>query len=139
MSHTKLHWLWQRLGELNDSLVPGRGRAVGLNPKKDFITPLDFVPFIGPANKLNKGRKLLVNSRKLKYFVVGGGGLILDLLGLKEGYEYLTRRKGSGAPLASSPTAPKKAISRSANDRRACPRGMRWDGKKGKCVRLRRR
>jgi hypothetical protein len=138
MSHSKIHWLWQILGEINE-LPPGRAKLVGLNPKYDWLTPVDAIPFVGAANKLNKGRKVLLASKgKLLWL---GAAIYGDYLLVKQGLQYLNVRnsKGSGAPLLTSPTAPTKAISRSSSTRSSCPRGMRWDRKKGKCVRIRRR
>ena len=141
MTHSKLHRALDALEELNDYVIPGRGKLFGLNPKHDIFTPLDLVPFIGPLNKVNKGIKLL-KIPKYKLLVLGAGGLVLDLFALNTGYEYLTRGKGSGAPLALPPPAPKKASKASAGNRpgwSSCPKGYRWDGKMKKCVRIRKR
>jgi len=137
MSHTKLHWLYQRLEHYNDALVPGRGKVFGLNPKYDIISPVDAIPVVGPLNKLNKLWKLSKVSKGR--WLLLGSNMLWDYLLVKEGYGYLTRRQGSGAPLTSTPTAPTKAISRSSESRSSCPRGMRWDRRKGKCVRINRR
>jgi len=137
MSHNKVHWLWKTLAAINEGVNPGRGKLFGLNPKSDWITPLDAVPFIGPANKLNKGRKVLLASKgKLLWL---GAAIYGDYLLVKQGIRYFDSSKGSGAPLSASPTAPTKAISRSSDTRSSCPRGYRWDRKKGKCVRIIRR
>lgn len=117
---------------------PG-GPLIGLNPKKSFITPIDFVPWVGPVNKLNKGRKLLSSSKAWKH--IGQGlaqipGDILLLLGLTALYKELTSSGGSGSPAGASPTRTKNAPSASKKSR--CPPGHRWDPRRRTCVKLRR-
>ena len=132
-------WLIDRAEEINDAIIPGPGKLFGLNPKKDIITPLDAVPFLGPANKLNRGRKLLQSSKAWKFLAHGGAQLIGDVI-IIGGIVYgLTRGGGSGAPLTRIPNAPKRPSSAKRVTGRSCPPGMRWDRKKGKCVRIRKR
>lgn len=132
-----------RIDVINDAIIPGRGKLFGLDPKHDLFTPLDFVPFLGPLNKINKGRKLL-KLKKLKILLLGLGTLAVDIYTLNSGIKYIREQaaKGSGAPLASTKSAPKKAIKANAgsnNSMKSCPKGYRWDGKQGKCVRFRRK
>ena len=132
-----------RIDEINDAIIPGKGKLFGLDPRHDIFTPLDFVPFLGPLNKINRGRKLLKIKQNLKLLVLGLGTLAGDIYVLHESIHYLRRRReGLGAPLASTksaPQKPKKANAGSNNSRKSCPKGYRWDGKQGKCVRIRRK
>jgi len=115
---------------------PG-GPLIGLNPKRSFFTPIDLIPGIGPANKLNKGRKLLSSSKAYKYLGQGLSqipGDILLLLGLTAALKKLS--SGSGSPAGASPTRTKNAPSASKKSR--CPPGHRWDSRSRRCVKIRR-
>ena len=120
-------------------LKPG-GPVWGLNPKKSFITPIDFVPVVGPANKLNQGRKLW--SKREAFKRLGQGlaqvpGDIILLLGASAALASLKDSSsspgGSGAPSGKSPSAP------TAQRHRRCPSGHRWDQSQKRCVRIRSR
>lgn len=117
-------------------LRPG-GPVWGINPKKSFITPIDFVPFVGPANKLNQGRKLWKKREALKRLGQGLAqipGDIILLFGVSAALASMKDSSsspgGSGAPSGKSQAAPKSTT------RRRCPSGHRWDQSRKRCVRI---
>jgi len=115
-------------------LRPG-GPIWGLNPKTSFITPVDFIPIVGPANKVRQGRKAWKSRESIKRFAHGAFGLAGDIalvLGLGVAANALARRspnQGLGAPLSASPTRTERSS--------RCPAGHFWDSRKQRCVRRR--
>lgn len=137
---SKLEQLYDIASDLNDRVIPGPGKLFGVNPKKDFITPLDAVPFAGPLNKLNKGRKLLMSSRAGKWIASGLFQLGSDIAvvgGILYGYSQLGSG-GSGAP-ATSPNTHRSSTHRTGSARKRCPSGFRRDPRTNRCVRIRSR
>lgn len=138
MSEVNFKWLADRAEDLNETF-PGKGKWLGLNPKKDFFTPIDAVPFLGGASKLNNARKLLWNSKAGKWVASGAWQTAADLAvygGIL--YALFKSQGGSGAPSLVSPTSTKRA-SRSGRPSGPCPPGHKWDHGKRRCVRVRRR
>ena len=113
-------------------LKPG-GPVFGLNPKKSFITPIDFIPFVGPANKIRQGAKVWKSRAAFKRLAQGASQIPGDVLLLVGLGAYLATQKshssGLGAPIGLSQTAPKASA-------RRCPPGFRWSQSKGRCVRI---
>ncbi len=139
MSEVNFKWLADRAEDLNETF-PGKGKWIGLNPKKDFVTPLDAVPFVGGAAKLNKARKLLFSSKAGKWVVSGAWQTAADVAvygGLL--YALIKSQGGSGAPSLASPTSTNKASRPRRGRSSQCPPGHKWDHRKRRCVRIRRR
>ncbi len=139
MSEVNFKWLRDRAEDLNETF-PGKGKWIGLNPKKDFFTPIDAVPFAGGASKLNNARKLLWNSKAGKWLASGAWQTAQDILlygGL--GWAAYQRFKGSGAPSETSQLAPKRPARPKSARKSRCPPGHKWDSKKRRCVRIGRR
>ena len=83
---------------------------VGLSPS-NFISPIDFVPFLGPFNRLLKAGKYLNRARKSRYASgligkgryytnlgmgtlqgsLGVGGVALDVAAIKKVHHYGSR------------------------------------------------
>lgn len=47
-------------------------RVVGINPRKSFFTPLDLIPWVGPAGKTVKGVKMVRQGLKAGKPIAGG-------------------------------------------------------------------
>ena len=93
--------LWGKLQVLNEVLVPGPGKVIGWDVKRDFFNPTDLIPVVGPLLKLNKARKILKHRSKIKYYVVGGLGVAADVFAVKETVEWYNARYRSESPSSS--------------------------------------
>jgi len=114
------------------------GKWVGLDPRYSFFTPLDLVPFLGPALKIRKagkiasaayslartgnyGRKGLLKPGRAwkvgtaakfalrdkhvqRHGVIGGTGLLADMIFYTTISEEFQSQGGSGAPSGASPS-----------------------------------